>query len=192
MRRGVEITDGVKDRSRGLVRNRRRAGWHHGAVAARYDPPTGEFRYQHAIEVRFSDTDAMGHVNNAVYLTYFELARAGYYQAVTGRVFETLAETDRSMIMAHARVEYRAPAFFGETVVVACRAAWVSHSSFALVYRLMASDDSPRGAGRLLADGETIQVAYDYAGGRATRLDPELVRQLEAYQGGPLPPRPTT
>ncbi len=160
-------------------------------MTARHEPPDGPFRYTHAIEVRFSDTDAMGHVNNAVYLTYFELARAGYYQAVTGRVFETLAETDRSMIMAHARVEYRAPAFFGETVVVACRAAWVSHSSFALVYRLIASDDSPRGAGRLLADGETIQVAYDYASGRATRLDPELVRQLEAYAGGPLPPRPS-
>ena len=159
-------------------------------MTARHEPPDGPFRYTHAIEVRFSDTDAMGHVNNAVYLTYFELARAGYYQAVTGHVFETLAETDRSMIMAHARVEYRAPAFFGETVVVACRAAWVSRSSFALVYRLMASDDSPRGAGRLLADGETIQVAYDYASGRATRLDPDLVRQLEAYEGGPLPPRP--
>jgi acyl-CoA thioester hydrolase len=159
-------------------------------VSARHEPPPGPFRYQHAIEVRFSDTDAMGHVNNAVYLTYFELARAGYYQAVTGRVFETLAETDRSMIMAHARVEYRAPTFFGETVIVACRAAWVSRSSFSLVYRLTASDDSPRGGGRLLADGETIQVTYDYASGRATRLDPEMVRALEAYEGQPIPPRP--
>ena len=160
-------------------------------MSARHDPPDGSFRYRHAIEVRFSDTDAMGHVNNAVYLTYFELARAGYYQAVTGRVFETLAETDRSMIMAHARVEYRAPVFFGETVVVACRVAWVSRSSFSLEYRLVASDDSPRGPGRLVADAETIQVAYDYASGRATRLDPHLVRALEAYEGHAIPPRPT-
>ncbi|HXX60810.1 MAG TPA: thioesterase family protein [Candidatus Sulfotelmatobacter sp.] len=161
-------------------------------MSARHDPPPGPFRYQHPIEVRFSDTDAMGHVNNAVYLTYFELARAGYYRAVTGRVFETLAETDRSLIMAHARVEYRAPTFFGETVVVACRAAWVSRSSFSLEYRLIAAEDSPRGGGRLLADGETIQVAYDYAAGRATRLDPEMVRALEAYEGRPIPPRPVT
>jgi len=159
-------------------------------VSARHDPPDGPFRYRHAIEVRFSDTDAMGHVNNAVYLTYFELARAGYYQAVTGRVFETLAETDRSLIMAHARVEYRAPTFFGENVVVACRAAWRSRSSFSLEYRLAAAEDSPRGGGRLLADGETIQVAYDYAGRRATGLDPGLVRALEAYEGRPIPPRP--
>jgi acyl-CoA thioester hydrolase len=159
-------------------------------VSARHEPPEGPFRYQHAIEVRFRDTDAMGHVNNAVYLTYFELARAGYYQAVTGRVFETLAETDRSMIMAHARVEYRAPVFFGETIVVACRAAWVSRSSFSLVYRLTAADDSPRGAGRLLADGETIQVAYEYARARPTGLDPGLVRALEAYEGHAIPPRP--
>jgi acyl-CoA thioester hydrolase len=160
-------------------------------MSARHEPPQGPFRYVHAIEVRFSDTDAMGHVNNAVYLTYFELGRAGYYRAVTGRVFETLAETDRSLIMAHARVEYRAPVFFGETVVVSCRVAWVSRSSFSLEYRLAASNDSPRGPGRLLADGETIQVAYDYASGRATRLDPELVRALEAYEGQPMSPRPT-
>ena len=42
-----------------------------------------------------------------------------------------------------------------------------------------------------MADGETIQVAYDYASGRATGLDPELVRAFEAYEGQPIPPRPT-
>ena len=159
-------------------------------MSTRHDPPDGPFRYRHTIEVRFRDTDAMGHVNNAVYMTYFELARAGYYQAVTGRVFETLAETDRSMIMAHARVEYRAPAYFGETLVVVCRASWLGSSSFAIEYRLTAADDSPHGPGRLIADGESIQVAFDYAAGRPMRLDPALIRQLEAYEGHALPPRP--
>lgn len=159
-------------------------------MATRHDPPQGDFRYRHAIEVRFRDTDAMGHVNNAVYLTYFELARAGYYRAVTGRVFETLAETEQSMIMAHSRVEYRAPVFFGETVVVASRTAWVSRSSFSMEYRLTAADDSPRGSGRLLADGESIQVMYDYASGRPMRLPAEIVRTLEAYEGHAIPARP--
>ena len=49
----------------------------------------GEFRFEHPIEVRFVDTDAFGHVNNAVYLSYFEAARAGYYAEVTGTPFGT-------------------------------------------------------------------------------------------------------
>ena len=49
------------------------------APSARTRPIGGEFRYQHPIEIRFVDTDALGHVNNAVYLSYFEMARGGYY-----------------------------------------------------------------------------------------------------------------
>ncbi|HMK93010.1 MAG TPA: thioesterase family protein [Thermoleophilia bacterium] len=157
---------------------------------SRAQPFDGDFRYVTPIEVRFRDTDAMGHVNNAVYLTYFETARAGYYRAVTGRTFETVAETETSMIMAHCRIEYRAPAFFGETLLVGCRPGWVSRSSFSLEYRIAAATDSPRGPGRLLADGESIQVMYDYGAARPMRLPEALVRQLEAYEGRPIPPRP--
>ena len=44
----------------------------------------GTFAHAHPIEVRFADTDAMGHVNNARYLTYFEIARVAYYERVSG------------------------------------------------------------------------------------------------------------
>jgi len=36
--------------------------------------------------VRFADTDAMGHVNNAVYLSYLEAARVEYIRRVFGVV----------------------------------------------------------------------------------------------------------
>ena len=38
---------------------------------ARSRPPAGEFRYRHPIEIRYNDTDALGHVNNVVFLSYF-------------------------------------------------------------------------------------------------------------------------
>ena len=43
------------------------------------------FRFSVPIEVRFRDLDAIGHVNNAVYLTYLEQARLGYWKHITGR-----------------------------------------------------------------------------------------------------------
>src|SRR3989304_4807126 len=91
-------------------------------------PPTeaAPLRFPIPIEVRFRDTDAMGHVNNAVYLTYFEQARAGYYRAVTGRSFEGIEENPESIILAHAPGEVRSPAFFGERLVAQCRATGAS------------------------------------------------------------------
>jgi acyl-CoA thioesterase FadM len=37
------------------------------------------------LDVRFRDLDGLGHVNHAVYLTYFEAARLAYYASLTGR-----------------------------------------------------------------------------------------------------------
>jgi len=149
--------------------------------------PEHAFPYRHAIEVRFRDTDALGHVNNAVYLTYFEAARAGYYRAVTGNVFDSEEGARRqSLIIARACVDYRAPAYFGQPLVVECGAAWVGRSSFALDYRIVVADDEQR----LVADGQTVQVMFDYETGRPIRIPPHLLERLSAFEGRPIPPRP--
>jgi hypothetical protein len=45
---------------------------------------SGPFHHHVEVTVRFADTDAMGHVNNAKYLTYCEIARIRYWTDVTG------------------------------------------------------------------------------------------------------------
>ena len=149
--------------------------------------PEGDFRYRHPLEVRFVDTDALGHVNNAVYLSYFEAARAGYYRAVTGSTFGTEAEPGPwTFVVAEARISYRAPAFFGEQLWCECRVAWASRSSFGLEYRVGA-DDSDAGSARLVAYGETTQVMYDFTAGHVTRLPRELLELFSGYEGRAVP-----
>ncbi len=41
--------------------------------------------FEHEVRVRWRDTDALGHVNNAVFMTYLEEARDAFYAAVVGR-----------------------------------------------------------------------------------------------------------
>ena len=83
--------------------------------AARSRPLLGEFRYRHPIEIRYVDTDALGHVNNAVYFSYFEASRAGYYQQMSGHAFGTGPDADRrTFVIAEAHITYRQPALFGE------------------------------------------------------------------------------
>ncbi len=151
----------------------------------------GDFRFVLPVDVRFRDTDAMGHVNNAVYLTYFEAARAGYYRALSGHAFEGITEQPVSIILASATLDFRSPAFFGEQLLVACRVTWAGRSSFELAYRINVGAGSSRGPHRLVADGRTIQVMYDYRRGSPVRIPAELRAQMADFEGRPIPPRPT-
>lgn len=146
----------------------------------------GDFGYEHPIEIRFADTDAFGHVNNAVYLSYFEAARAGYYAAVTGTPFMTGDHgSAHNFVVAEARVAYRAPALFGEPLLVGCRFAWTGRTSFGLEYRIRAEHSAVGGA-RTVADGETVQVMFDLESNRVARVPGDLVALFERYQGAPI------
>ena len=103
----------------------------------------------------------MGHVNNAKYLTYCEIARIRYWTDVTGEPIALGTEGAESLILAEARITYRAPAFHGEVVTVQTRATRIGRSSFTLEHRLLAcvAGDEPR----LVAVSESILVRYDYA-----------------------------
>ena len=157
--------------------------------SARPQPPDGEFRYRHPIEIRFVDTDALGHVNNAVYFSYFEAARAGYYAALTGAAFSRGPSASRTtFVIAEARITYRSQAIFGEPLACSCRVAWAGRSSFGLEYRIDA-DASEDGQARLVADGSTVQVLYDLAGSRILRMPVDLVDRMTAYEGRAIPRR---
>jgi acyl-CoA thioester hydrolase len=143
----------------------------------------GDFSYRRPIEVRFGDTDAMGHVNNAVYLTYVELARAGYYRAATGgRVGIGALERDQAFILAEARLTFRAPAYFGEVLTIEARTSRIGRSSFTMDFRITAPEGL-HGAARLVAVATSIQVGYDYEHDRTEHLDDHVVSALETFEG---------
>jgi acyl-CoA thioester hydrolase len=145
----------------------------------------GEFGHQVDVEVRFADTDAMGHVNNAVYLTYCEMARIRYWTDVTGEPVAAGHEGAESLILAEARITYRAPVFHTETVTIETRATHIGHSSFLLEHRLTAS--GPGGGGsRLVATSESVMVRYDYRADRPAPLSDASIAAIEAFEGRSL------
>lgn len=144
----------------------------------------GDFRHRREIQVRFADTDAMGHVNNAKYLTYCEIARITYWTDVTGEPVRLGTAGAESLILAEARISYRAPAFHGETVTVETRAIRIGRSSFSLEHRLTAC--IPGSAARLVATSESVLVRYDYAREAPVALSPEFVAAIERFEGRPL------
>ena len=77
--------------------------------------------------MRFSELDSMGHVNNAVFLTYLEQARLGWF----GWVAEEEPMPLRDVILARTEIDFRSPLVFGETVSIGVRLVGVSVSKFA-------------------------------------------------------------
>jgi len=144
----------------------------------------GDFAHRRVIEVRFADTDAMGHVNNAKYLTYCESARIAYWTDVTGEPVRLGSEGAESLILAEARITYRAPAFHGETITVETRATRLGHSSFTLEHRLTARER--RGPSRLVATSQSILVRYDYSADAPVAISPEHRATIEAFEGRSL------
>lgn len=143
----------------------------------------GDFAHRRDVEVRFADTDAMGHVNNATYLTYCEIARVAYYEAVTGdRLPLATHGATEGMILAEMRITYRSPSFYGETLTVETRVVRVGRTSFAMEHRITAPD-SRHGRARLVAVGDSVLVSYDYAAERPIPVPADLRAAIEVFEG---------
>ena len=141
-------------------------------------PSTGRFRLKVPVSVRWRDTDPMGHVNNAVYFTYFEVGRTEYLRAIglrrTGDPFK-----DAPFILVSAACEYHAPVAYGERVVVQARVSRLGRKSFDFEYLVTAGR-------KRVATGRSVQVAYDYKTG-VTREIPALFKRLiRRYEGAAL------
>jgi YbgC/YbaW family acyl-CoA thioester hydrolase len=88
--------------------------------------------FVHEERVRFRDLDPMGHVNNAVFLTYLEQARVAFFAemgAATGL-------EDMNMIVARVEIDFKAPVRLGQEVEVSVRASRFGTKSFDLDYEL--------------------------------------------------------
>lgn len=127
------------------------------------------FPFVHRETVRFRDLDALGHVNNAVFLTYLEQARFAFLIHVGA----ASGVEDLAMIVARAEIDFRSPAELGEEIEIGVRAGRFGTKSFDLEYEL-------RAGGRLLAEAKSVCVGYDYERGEAVEIPDEWRRRLAA------------
>lgn len=166
----------------------------------------GVFHVWVPVEVRYSDLDDQGRVNNAFFFTYFEQGRIGYFNRIReiGRLLAggVLAEQtpdiasgrrsavapgatdDRlelPLVVSEAHCVYRRPIASLAPLTVGVRTAKMGHASLAIEYAVSAS---PGGA--VYATGGTTLACVDLATGRPRGL-PEwaaaAVRRVEGIDG---------
>lgn len=87
--------------------------------------------FTHRERVRFGDLDAMRHLNNVVFLRYFETARIAYLRELApGHDPASPEGSGFGLIFAECHIAYRAPAYFDQAVDVTCSVGEVRRSAF--------------------------------------------------------------
>jgi acyl-CoA thioester hydrolase len=122
------------------------------------------FDFVHRETVRFRDVDALGHVNNAVFLTYLEEARIAFLIPLGAEV--------SNMILARVEIDFRAPLRMGDEIEIGVRPANLGTKSFELEYEV-------RSGNTVAAEAKTVLVSFDYESGRSIEL-PESWREALA------------
>lgn len=122
-----------------------------------------------SIQVRFSDIDAMGHVNNAVYLSYFELARVYYFEKIMNESWDW---KKNGIILVKNEIEYLKPLYLQSKPIVSMTLNEIGNKSFKLNYRIKDNSD-------LVCQGTSTLVYFDFSRNRSIILDEKIKSVLK-------------
>ena len=137
------------------------------------------FRHAFSIQVRWSDMDSLGHVNNARFLTYIEDARLNYIQTLQLRD----ARPDRpGLIIAKIVIDFRQPLFVNDEVVLFSRCVRLGKSSFDMEQWIMRRKD---GDFQIIAQATVTVVVYDYSVNHSAPIPDDWRTRIKAYEIAP-------
>jgi len=119
-------------------------------------------------QVIFRDVDSFGHVNNAVFLTYFEWARAQMWFDLTEAKGEP---EDIGFIMARAEIDYLAQLGM-EPIDICVRVSEMRNTSLDTIYEIRRRD------GQVAATGKVVVVLFDWHEQRKIPISDELRRKV--------------
>lgn len=124
--------------------------------------------------IRWGDMDALEHVNNTLYMRYFEESRIEW----STRIGLRLHKAGVGMILARAAVDFKKPVTYPSNVVIELRAGAIGRSSFTLLNTLTVEGESAPSA-----VGECVCVWFDYIAQKSLPV-PDFLRDILNGKGG--------
>ena len=118
------------------------------------------------VQMRFADTDALGHINNGSFVIYAETARLEFLKVLGSAV--------RSLILAHLSIDFRQQVRFGEPIEVETWVERVGTTSVTMRQAVLAS-------GATAAEVRSVVVYFDYDAQRPQPWSPALRAALTEY-----------
>jgi acyl-CoA thioester hydrolase len=137
------------------------------------------------VPVVWAEMDAFGHVNNAVYLRYFESSRIEYLRQAGWFELPTAPGGRVGVILHSVQARFRRPVTFPDTLLVSSRLLTIAEDRFTLEHQVWSTK-----MGEVGTEGQGLIVSYDYQR-HEKALIPEAARQrilaLESGAGRPPP-----
>lgn len=121
------------------------------------------------IQVRFADLDTMGHVNNSVYLSYFEYARVHYFNELLGLDWDW---RKFGVLVARNEINYLKPVLLNDEPVVEILLDAIGTKSFSLMYEIRVGNE-------LTTTGKSILVGFDASRQMSTEISEEWKEALK-------------
>ncbi len=131
-----------------------------------------------AIPVQWGDMDAAQHVNNIIYLRWFETARIQYFEHLQ-ELMDFTGEAELGAILAETYCRYKMPVTYPDTVLVAARVLpdTIDKFSFRMQHIIISQQHQ-----RIAAEGWTRIVCYDYREKRKTSIPARLKEKILAIE----------
>lgn len=117
------------------------------------------------LQMRFSDTDAFGHINNIAYASYAETGRIDF--------LKRLGKSVTSLILANVTIDYRRQVSFGESIHIDSWLEKLGRSSITLGQTIFAN-------GERAADVKSVVVHFDHKTGKPIELTAAIRAELES------------
>ena len=127
-----------------------------------------DYKFKTPIPIRFTDIDAVGHVNNAIYLTYFEIARFNYWHEIINWNLRV-----NGVVVGRTEVNYLKPVTFGDEIACYVRISRIGNSSFDVMQVLVKI--APEGE-EICTTGKAVCISYDYKANKSVPI-PAIERQ---------------
>lgn len=132
-----------------------------------------DYKFRTSIPIRFSDLDFYGHVNNAIYLTYFEIARSNYWRDVVKWDWN-----HNGIILARSEVNYLKPITRNDEIACYVRTTRIGNSSFDVMHVLV----KVTGDGEeICTTGKTVCISYDYSVHKPVKIPADQRARMIAY-----------
>lgn len=125
--------------------------------------------YRHPIEVRFRDLDGLGHINNAVYLTYIEQCRTRFFHKVGLSGLDDIRR-NFPLILARTEIDFLMQGSLSDDLVVECWISAIGNKSFTQSYAVT----SARG---VLAQAKAVLVWFDFDANASVTI-PDAARKI--------------
>ena len=138
----------------------------------------GAFHHYMPVQIRISDIDFLGHVNNAVYLNYFDLGKSRYFEDV---MKGNLDWENVGVVIVNINCTYYAPTLFDEPIEVLTSVTEIGTRSFRMEQRVI---NSATMATKAVAF--SILSGFDRHTARSVEITPEWIAALEKYEDRPL------